>query len=154
MITAGANLALLLLGGFRYLAGAASDELRRQGFPGITAANEFAMRAIANGADSASSLANSLSVSKQAAAKTISALENYGYVTKAADPGDARRNRIVITDLGHRAMAEGEKIMVRLRDGWVEKIGEAEVKRLEDNLVELLGPSPVDLADPGQPEVV
>lgn len=152
MISQGANLALLLLGGFRQLAEAADAELSRRGFPGITAANEFALRAIAGGAGSASELARRLSVSKQAAAKTIAVLEQRGYVGRAYDPEDARRKLLTVTELGYASMREGENIMADLRADWSERIGHDELVRLETNLIALVGSSPVDLNSPGSIE--
>ena len=152
MVRQGANLALLLLGGFRQVAAAASTELSRRGFPGVTAANEFAMRAIAGGAVSASDLARRLSISKQAAAKTIAILEQHGYVGRTDDPQDARRKVVTVTARGFNSMREGEAIMEDLRTRWAEKIGDAELLRLEANLVVLVGSSPVDLNAPGSIE--
>jgi DNA-binding MarR family transcriptional regulator len=152
MISQGANLALLLLAGFRQLASDASAGLSRRGYPGITAANEFAMRAIAGGAGNASDLARRLSLSKQAAAKTIAMLESRGYVTRADDPKDARRMLVTVTGLGHQAMREGEAIMDGLRAAWAEKVGPDELHQLERTLVLLVGASQVDLSAPGSVE--
>jgi len=149
MTDPGATLALLLLGGFRQLAEAAEAELSARGYPGITAANEFALGAIAEGAGSASDLARRLSVSKQAAAKTIAVLEQRGYVGRADDPEDSRRKLLTVTPLGHSAMREGQAIMDDLRTAWGHKIGADELLRLEANLVALVGASPVNLAAPG-----
>ena len=149
MVGKGATLALLLLGGFRYLAGAAEAELSRQGFAGLSAASEFALRATAAGACSASELARRLDVSKQAAAKTITSLEERGYLCRADDPNDARRKLLTVTPRGYEAMRVGEKIMDDLRAQWESAIGAAEVARLEADLVKLVGADPVDLSAPG-----
>ena len=148
-ISQGANLALLLLGGFRHLAGAAQAELSRRGYPGITATNEFAMRAIAGGAGSAGELARALGVSKQAAAKMINALEERGYVGRVDDPEDARRKLVTVTARGIASLHEGEAIMDELRAGWRRKVGADNLARLEADLVKLVGASPVDLDAPG-----
>jgi DNA-binding MarR family transcriptional regulator len=145
----GANLALLLLGGFRHMAGAAQAELSRRGYPGITAANELAMRAIAAGASSASELARAIGVSKQAAAKVISALEERGYVGRSDDPKDARRKLVTVTDRGTASMQEGEAILDDLRVEWRQKIGADNLARLEADLIKLVGSRPVDLDAPG-----
>lgn len=134
------------------MAGAAQAELAQQGFSGISPANEFAMRAIAAGAGSASELGRRLSVSKQAAAKTIATLEQQGYVGRADDPADARRKLVTVTPRGQAAMQAGEAIMDALRAQWADRIGSDALARLEDNLTALVGPSPIDLAAPGQPD--
>ena len=91
MSRSGADLALLLLGGFRSLVDAATAELAVRGYEDVRPVHDFAMRAIAAGADNASELGRRLSVSKQAAAKTIAVLQERGYVAREADPLDARR---------------------------------------------------------------
>ena len=86
MSRSGADLALLLLGGFRSLVDAATAELGRRGYEDVRPVHDFAMRAIAVGAGNASELGRRLSVSKQAAAKTIAALQERGYVTRGTTP--------------------------------------------------------------------
>jgi len=81
----GAELALLLLGGFHSMVDVVVDELDRRGHPGVRPVHEFALRAIDGGADTASELGRRLDVSKQAAAKTIAALQRLGYVERAPD---------------------------------------------------------------------
>lgn len=148
-ISPGANLALLLLGGFRHLAGATEAELSRRGFPGISATNEFALRAIAGGAGSAGELGRALRVSKQAAAKMIKLLEERGYVGRADDPKDARRKLVAVTERGMASMREGEGIMDELRAEWRRTVGADNLARLESDLIKLLGSRPVDLDAPG-----
>jgi DNA-binding MarR family transcriptional regulator len=152
MISQGATLALLLLSGFRQLAGDATAELSRRGFPGITVTNEFAMRAIAGGAGNASELGRRLGLTKQAAAKTIATLEQRGYVERVADPTDARCMLVTVTPRGQQAMREGEEIMEGLRTVWSKKIGQDELVRLERTLVTLVGPSMLNPSAPGPVE--
>lgn len=149
MARTGADLALLLLGGFRHLAEAATAELSRRGFADVRPAHEFALRAVAAGAGSTSELGRRLAVSKQAAAKTVSILEERGYVGRTLDPLDARRRHLVVTALGHEVMREGEAVFEELRRQWERKIGPDELARLEASLVRLVGPSPVRLDAPG-----
>ena len=99
MSRSGADLALLLLGGFRSLVDTATAELAARGYEDVRPVHDFAMRAIASGADNASELGRRLSVSKQAAAKTIAVLQERGYVTRDTDPRDGRRKRLQVTAL-------------------------------------------------------
>lgn len=145
----GADLALLLLGGFRQLAEGAGAELLRRGYPELRPHQEFAMRAIVSGADSASELGRRLGVSKQAAAKVIGILEERGYVARVDDASDSRRKLLAVTPLGHKAMTEGEAIFDDLRAAWATKIGEPALDRLQSDLSILLGESIVDLSSPG-----
>jgi DNA-binding MarR family transcriptional regulator len=150
MSRSGADLALLLLGGFRSLVDDAHDELARRGYEDVRPVHDFAMRAIAAGADNASELGRRLSVSKQAAAKTIAVLQERGYVARDTDPLDARRKRLQVTDLGYEVMRQGEAIFDELRDRWERQIGPAELERLEAHLAALVGTSsPIRFDTPG-----
>ena len=138
---------MLLLGGFRSLVDAAEAELARRGYKDVRPVHDFAMRAIVAGADNASELGRRLSVSKQAAAKTIAVLQERGYVARGEDPLDARRKRLQVTKLGFAVMREGEAIFDELRDRWARQIGPAKLKTLEKQLAELVGSSSVRLDD-------
>jgi len=140
MTRTGADLALLLLGGFRTLADAAVVELGERGYEDFRPAHEFAMRAIVAGADSASELGRQTSVSKQAAAKTIALLSLRGYVAVEADERDSRRKKLRVTELGFAAMREGESVFEELRDRWVRHLGAGRIEALEATLAELVDP--------------
>jgi DNA-binding MarR family transcriptional regulator len=139
MSRSGADLALLLLGGFRSLVDAAHDELAARGYEDVRPVHDFAMRAVAAGADSTSELGRRLSVSKQAAAKTVAVLQDRGYVTREPDPDDARRKRLRVTALGLDVLRQGEAIFDDLRDGWARQIGRAQLETLEKQLAALVG---------------
>jgi DNA-binding MarR family transcriptional regulator len=149
MSRSGADLALLLLGGFRVLVDEAIPELAKRGYEDVRPVHDFAMRAIAAGADNASELGRRLSVSKQAAAKTVAVLEERGYVARGADPLDARRKRLQVTALGFEVMQAGEAVFDELRDKWKRKIGAEQLERLESDLAALVGASPVRVETPG-----
>lgn len=149
MTRSGADLALLLLGGFRSLVDTAIAELARHGHEDVRPVHDFAMRAIAAGADSASELGRRLSISKQSAAKTIAVLQERGYVVSGPDPQDARRKRLQVTDLGFEVMRQGEAIFDELRERWARQIGAAELATLERHLTELVGAQPVRFDTPG-----
>src|ERR1700677_2870686 len=149
MSRSGAGLALLLLGGFRVLVDDAIVKLAERGHEEVRPVHDFAMRAIAAGADNASELGRRLSVSKQAAAKTVAVLEARGYVTRSADQLDARRKHLEVTALGFEVMRVGEAVFDQLRDKWKRKIGAKQLERLESDLVALVGVSPVRVESPG-----
>jgi DNA-binding MarR family transcriptional regulator len=142
MAGSGADLAQLLLGGFRSLVDAAIVELANHGHRDVRPVHEFAMRAIAAGADSASELGRRLSVSKQAAAKTIAVLQDRGYVARNPDPADARRKSLRVTALGFDVLRQGEAIFDQLRHRWEQQIGRAQLESLEENLTALVGAMP------------
>src|ERR1700674_1636691 len=127
MSRSGADLALLLLGGFRVLVDDAIVELAKRGYKDVRPVHDFAMRAIAAGADNASELGRRLSVSKQAAYKTVAVLQERGYAPREADPLDARRKRLQVTARGFEVMRECEAIFDHLRDRWRLQIGPDEL---------------------------
>ena len=104
------------------------------GHPGLTVSNELAMEAIDDGAGNAASLARRLGVSRQAAAKTITALEGLGYVERAADADDARRKSLCITARGREAIAVGSAAFDRIRVRWEATLGADRVAETEDAL--------------------
>lgn len=157
MSRSGADLALLLLGGFQSLADAATDELAHRGFDGVRPAHKFAMRAIIAGAVNASELGRQLSISKQAAAKTIATLEHRGYVAREAAVG-SRRRYLQVTSLGYELLRQGEAIFNDLRRKWEQQVGFNKVREFEELLKILVGSQPArrntpmrasqDLSDP------
>ncbi|GAB3243260.1 MarR family winged helix-turn-helix transcriptional regulator [Kineosporia babensis] len=149
MSRSGADLALLLLGGFRVLADSATAELAERGYPDHRPVHDFAMRAIAAGADNASELGRRMSVTKQSAAKTIATLQERGYVAIGPDPEDARRKRLQVTDLGQQVLSTGEAIFDDLRAQWAQQIGETNLRALETHLQTLVGTEPMRFDTPG-----
>ena len=149
MSRSGADLALLLLAGFRTLADAATAELAERGYEDIRPVHDFAMRAIAAGADNASELGRRMSVTKQSAAKTIATLRERGYVAIEPDPDDARRKRLQVTDLGFEVLRTGEAIFGELRAQWARQIGEDALGTLQSQLAALVGTQPMRLDTPG-----
>lgn len=149
MPRSGADLALLLFGGFRVLAQRGTAELAARGFEDIRPAHDFALRSIASGADSASELGRRMSVSKQAAAKTIGVLEERGYVAREPDPQDRRRLRLTVTARGSALMREGDAVFDELREAWKDEVGADELHRVEDSLRRLVGRDGVTFDTPG-----
>jgi DNA-binding MarR family transcriptional regulator len=145
----GADLALLLLGSYRNLVDEVVRELTARGYPDTRPSHEYAMRAIKAGADNATELGRRLAITKQAAAKTITALVARGYVTTATSPTDARRKHIQLTEHGLALMREGEAIFNEVRARWEERLGAEELARLETQLAQFVGDSPIDLNAPG-----
>jgi hypothetical protein len=59
-----------------------------------------------------------LSITKQSAARTITVLQERGYVARDPDLRDARRKRLQVTELGFEVLRQGEMIFEELRDQW------------------------------------
>ncbi len=151
MSRSGADLALLLLGGFRSLVQSAQDELARRGYEDVRPVHEFAIRAIAAGADSASDLGRRTSVTKQSAARTIATLAERGYVSRESDPRDARRTQLRVTQRGVDLLREGEAIFDELRQRWAAQLGPDRLAELEADLAVLVEGDAVRLEAPGWP---
>ena len=149
MSRSGADLALLLLGGFRTLVDAATAELARRGHADVRPVHDFAIRAIAAGADTASELGRRLSITKQSAARTIAVLQERGYVARDTDPLDARRKRLQVTPRGFDMLRQGETIFDELRDQWAAALGAAELETLEKQLAAVVGALPIRFDTPG-----
>ena len=149
MPRSGAELALLLLGSYRGLVDTVVRELAARGYDDVRPSHDFAMRAIAAGADTASELGRRLAVTKQAAAKTIAVLIERGYIERGADPQDARRKRIQVTPLGWEVMHTGEAIFDELRERWERDLGAEQLATLEEQLRSMAADAPVRIDDPG-----
>jgi DNA-binding MarR family transcriptional regulator len=139
MSRSGADLALLLLAGFRALADQATTELAARGYEDVRPVHDFALRAILSGADNASELGRRTSVTKQAAAKTIAVLEERAYVVREADATDKRRMRLQVTERGHALLREGEAVFDELRERWEKQAGAGSLAVVEDALRQLTG---------------
>jgi len=149
MSRSGADLALLLLAGFRTFADRATAELAEYGYEDVRPVHDFALHSILSGADSASELARRMSVTKQAAAKTIAVLEDRGYVAREPDTADRRRIRLRVTERGLAMMRQGEEVFDRLREQWEEQVGAASLTALEETLRPLVGDGAIRLESPG-----
>jgi DNA-binding MarR family transcriptional regulator len=129
----GFALPLLLLAGFQTLVDALHEELAERGHPQARPMHGFALQALGEGS-TAAELGRRLGVTKQAAAKTIAALETAGYVERAADPTDARRIVVRLTARGRDLLARSAEIFDELRARWVRELGEDAVRTIEDAL--------------------
>jgi len=149
MSRSGADLALLLLASFRTMADHGTAELAARGFDDVRPVHDFALHSVLAGADSASELGRAMSITKQAAAKTIALLEERGYLTREADPGDKRRMRLHVTERGLAMLQNGEAIFDELRRKWEHQVGHATVAALEETLRQLAGPDAIRIDSPG-----
>ncbi|KAA0940515.1 MarR family winged helix-turn-helix transcriptional regulator [Streptomyces apricus] len=145
----GSDLTLLLLAGFRTLADQGAAELARRGHEDVRPVHDFALHAIHSGADSASELGRRMSVTKQAAAKTIATLEERNYVAREPDPADGRRVRLRVTDHGLAMMQLGQEIFDELRERWEAQVGAESLAALEETLRSLVGDNAIRLDSPG-----
>jgi DNA-binding MarR family transcriptional regulator len=145
----GFELPLRLLLGFRVLIDELHAELARQGHPDVRPLHGFVFQAIGPGGTTAAELGRRLGISKQAAGKTVDALERLGYVVRESDPRDARSKLIRLTDRGIDCLQRSARIFDELRAGWAETLGEERLRALEDDLRRVTPPELLRLDVPG-----
>jgi DNA-binding MarR family transcriptional regulator len=135
----GVRFALLLSAAWDAMVAEARGRLERHGHGALTVTNEFAMRQIDGGARTAADLARALDVSRQAAAKTIAALEAAGYVGRTDDAADGRRKDLTVTRHGRDALAVGASGFAAAYERWARRIGTERAAEVEDALRALAG---------------
>ena len=108
------------------------------GLDGIRPAQAVVLVPLAAGGLHASDLADQLSVSRQAVAQGIAALERHGYVTRVPDPVDARAQIIELTPRGRHALRVMRSNAVDLEKRWEEILGQRRLDELRETLLMLL----------------
>jgi DNA-binding MarR family transcriptional regulator len=145
----GYELPLRLFAGFRTLVDAVHARLAAEGHPDVRPLHGFVFQAIGPDGTTAAELGRRLGVSKQAAGKTVDALERLGYVERAADPRDARRKVVRLTARGVDCLARSARIFDELRARWAEELGEGRLRALERDLDRVVPPAGFRLDVPG-----
>jgi DNA-binding MarR family transcriptional regulator len=144
----GYELALLLIAGFRLLVDDLHAELDRRGFADTRPMHGFALQAIGRDGATTSELGRRLGITKQAAAKTATRLEDAGLIAREPDAADRRSRRLTITRRGERFLSASAEIFDALRARWVDALGADRVAGLEDDLEKMVrGAGGVSLAD-------
>jgi DNA-binding MarR family transcriptional regulator len=145
----GFELPLRLLLGFRVLIDELHAELARQGHPEMRPMHGFVFQAIGPDGTTAAELGRRLGISKQAAGKTIDALERLGYVERGSDPADARRKVVLRTGRAVDALERSARIFDDLRARWAAVIGSERLNALEADLRTVTPPELFRLDVPG-----
>jgi DNA-binding MarR family transcriptional regulator len=145
----GFELPLRLLAGFRSIIDDLHAELSKQGHPDMRPMHGFVFQAIGPYGTTAAELGRRLGVSKQAAGKTIDALEQLGYVIRVPDTFDQRRKLVVLTNRGVDALDRSARIFEELRAGWAARLGIERLRALETDLQTVAGEAAVPLDMPG-----
>ena len=110
------------------------------GLDGIRPAQAVALIPLADGGLHASDLADQLTVSRQAVAQGVAALERHGYVTRVPDPADARARIIELTPRGRQALRVMRSNALDLEKRWEQVLGERRLGELRETLRMLLSP--------------
>jgi DNA-binding MarR family transcriptional regulator len=109
----------------------------------------FVFQAIGPHGTTAAELGRRLGVSKQAAGKTVDALERMGYVERTGDPHDGRRKLVRLTARGSDCLVRSARIFDTLRVRWARELGEVRLRELEDDLRRVTPPDMWRLDAPG-----
>ncbi|MEM8632637.1 MAG: MarR family transcriptional regulator [Pseudomonadota bacterium] len=72
--------------------------------------------------------------SKQAVAKQVDALVDDGIVARKADPADARKMRVVLTEAGRHAMEDADAAKARVEAAMADEIGAGALATLREIL--------------------
>jgi len=135
-------LPFLLAEGFRVSVDRLHGDLAAQGHPGVRPVHGFALQAVGTEGVSTVELGRRLGVSKQAAGKTVAALERLGYVAREPDPADARAQRVRRTSRGEDCLRRSETIFAAQRAALAAQVGEEPLRAAEDVLLVLAGRPP------------
>jgi DNA-binding MarR family transcriptional regulator len=133
----GFMLPLLLAGAFRELVDALHAELGKHGHGRARPIHGFALQAIGPDGATVSELGRRLGVTKQAAAKTATGLEELGYITRHPSTHDARATVLTITPRGAEMLNLSAMIFEQLRRDWARRLGPEKVTAIEDGLAEI-----------------
>jgi DNA-binding MarR family transcriptional regulator len=145
----GFELPLRLLLGFRTLIDDLHAELVKQGHPEMRPMHGFVFQAIGPEGTTAVELGRRLGVSKQAAGKTVDALEQLGYVRREPDRRDRRQKIVRLSARGYDALARSALIFDELRARWASELGPERLRALESDLRTMTGDLAVPLDMPG-----
>ncbi|MCD0442765.1 MarR family winged helix-turn-helix transcriptional regulator [Glycomyces sp. A-F 0318] len=130
----GYELPLLLFAAFRAVIDETHAVLADHGHADLRPMHGFVFQAIGTGGTTAVELAARLGVTKQAAGKTITALERQGYLERAADPRDARAKTVRLTARGTEVLALSARAFDAVQDRWAREIGDDRLDALREDL--------------------
>jgi DNA-binding MarR family transcriptional regulator len=106
------------------------DGLVRRGFHDVRPAHGFAFVRISHGDATVLDVAEHLGVTKQAASQLVEQLVQRGYVTRVADPSDARRRLLALTARGRACTRAAEASAAEAVTAWQGELGVDGTRRL------------------------
>lgn len=127
-------LARLFAMAFRHLIDGLHARLAERGWSDVRPPYGFVLVAVQAGPTTQADLVELLGMTKQAVSKLLDGMEQAGYLTRAADPGDARAKVVALSRRGQRLLAAVEQIYAELEAEWAAAIGPRRVAALRRDL--------------------
>lgn len=131
-------LARLFAIGFRELVDALHERLAARGWHDVRRSYGFVLLAAREADVQVGEVAALLGVTKQAASKLVAAMEEAGYVRRAARPGDGRARTVALTERGRQLLVAVEEIYGELDAQWAAVLGADRVEALRTDLETVL----------------
>jgi DNA-binding MarR family transcriptional regulator len=100
------------------------DGLRERGHARLRYSHGFLFQQLVEGARPVGEIAANLGVTSQAVSKSVRELEALGYVSRSADPRDARVRRVALTSRGRDAVEAAREIRERLNSRFASALGD------------------------------
>ncbi|MGW1957365.1 MarR family winged helix-turn-helix transcriptional regulator [Streptomyces sp. NPDC001920] len=119
------------------------DGVVARGFEGLRPAHGFAFARLAPDGATVTDLAVHLGVTKQAASQLVDEIVRKGYAERRTHPGDARARLVVLTERGWACTRAAEEAAADAVAGWVDVLGEGEVRSLLDRLARVAPNGPI-----------
>jgi DNA-binding MarR family transcriptional regulator len=117
-------------------------EFAAQDMGGLRPLHALLLVPLLGGGRHASDLAETLGVSRQAVAQVVTRLELDGYLTRIADPGDARAKLVCLTPRGRAALRTMRATALAVEDEWRQRLGAERLAGFRDTLITLLSDAP------------
>lgn len=113
--------------------------MARRGFDDVRPAHGFAFVRVSSGDATTADVAAHLGITKQAASQLVEHLVKLGYVTREADPRDARARLLVLTERGRACTRAAEESAAETVDGW-RRLDPAQFRALQGALDAIVAP--------------
>ncbi|MFF4843472.1 MarR family winged helix-turn-helix transcriptional regulator [Streptomyces collinus] len=120
-----------------------NDGVVARGFTDVRPAHGFAFARLAPDGATVTDLAVHLGVTKQAASQLVDEIVRKGYAERRPHPADARARLVVLTGRGWECTRAAEAAAAEVVGGWIELLGEGEVRVLRERLLRLAPYGPV-----------
>jgi DNA-binding MarR family transcriptional regulator len=127
-------LARLLAMAYRHLVDGMHERLVERGWHDVRPAFGFVLLAARERPTTSTDLAALMGTTKQAASKLLDVMEEAGYLTRVAHPGDARAKVVTLSRRGRRLLTVVEEIYGELEAGWAAVLGAARVEAVRRDL--------------------